>query len=1342
MSAPIPLSVPSPSPFDEALQSFQSQLSAEQKLQFGSTSRKDVEILAIKLQDEQKSRKSHRALGLLRPFIDGLSGYAKIIEVFAQTSEILSFVWGPIKFLLQIGTQWQKAIDTLLDALSIIGEKLMLFEKCTGLILKDSRFRAILVRVYTDILEVLWTAMKVFGKKTHSYEQFLRIHSPIFDKKLATVISNLENDQKLIRDAVAMTHFDEAVTFHTSAEQEFKDAEQHRLYSISHFDEVMRFHANAEKEFKEAARHRLYSTLQIFRQELQPALLSTPRLEDARKISKKSPGAGEWLKNHPSFVDWKAMTPQSNSVLALYGIPGAGKTTLSSILFNSLESDLDFRPGQYSLAHLALGFQPRQNNDCHTALKSLLYDQLAKYPEYAETVLEVLGGEFVQKLRSTEVLQDLLQEIFHFHRPMLLFVDGIDELPNDVETRKFLGILESFLKNCSDIRLFISCRPEELIQRKLRAWGAKTIMLSNAQNRQDITDFAFDPENIRLLVEDCGYDDKTAKKYLNAIVNRADGMFLYAKLILSDLPDLTQGLPIKTLIKELPKGLDQIYDRSLQRIASLRKPLRKYAKRVFKFILGGQRPLRVSELQQAIIVEQNMNLLSPNRSISLTLLCGSLIEILNDDTVSLVHSSLKEYLLTKDNTLGFRDTTIHRSISVICLTYLQRLVATADTTANRDPFGSLLGCGGLVILSYACASLMYHLQEGTKDLESRYMTNFGTKLMTFVTVVYPLCEFAPIPSAPDGVIFSPVFTFLRTPLHINAGTPQGQLSQIIGLFKESLAGEAQNRAVRLHGIQNHLNDIHQKLNTSLQDYAEKCGATELQSLIRTYGPPFKCEDMKCIHFHAGFPDIRQKNQHLDSHNRKFKCPIETCPLHHIGFSTAESLQKHHLSKHQSPIHPISNYSTDGSDYLDSTAPVDIFTKVPHREKADVDINISGHFCLAKDALRMGDIATASEALEECYASRIITGFLHRRRQNYMVDHQNYIFVKEVEDIIRAELDFPNYDNALGNLLRDGSRHAIDFLIVNSLIEHVLFYGTSDILEGMWSETFKEAIMLRTEWYLAVAVMGANASTANWILDCSRDVWGRRLVKSFISLPSAVINRLGSLKNISKSFSSALHDPILLLVQWIHINGVAEVSEAFKTWKRGLETEKYKLTDNCDSDLLLLSSFVGDPSLIQYLHSKTEVLTLSDYKLVLARMISTVSSDDKQQDFYKMICSLRQNGVSYTFIPMDDTLELALSLSLLLENPWSAELFLRGLVWSFEFGVTPTIADVRKIFQFFKTIPSILKYRSENKRLQTIDIGLIKKIIQAISEMVPSHWYYDAVGLKRAIQDVIDTLSAY
>ncbi|KAF3291902.1 hypothetical protein TWF132_006410 [Orbilia oligospora] len=242
------------------------------------------------------------------------------------------------------------------------------------------------------------------------------------------------------------------------------------------------------------------------------------------------------------------------------------------------------------------------------------------------------------------------------------------------------------------------------------------------------------------------------------MVNKADGMFLYARLVLNDLPDLTQGLQIDNLIEELPDGLDQI---SLQRIISLRKPGRKYAKRVFKFVLGEQRPLRISELQQAMVIEGKIDFLSTKRSISLPLLCGSLIEIMNDDTVCLVHSSLNEYLLTKDNTLGLRHATLHRSISVACLTYLQGLGAVIG---NSDSFGSLLRSNGLAI---------------------------------FRILPYGLYKKDSMSSISEGDIRSSILEFLKASTPDTKVTPHSQLFQVIELFGKPRIREARGLCRRL-----------------------------------------------------------------------------------------------------------------------------------------------------------------------------------------------------------------------------------------------------------------------------------------------------------------------------------------------------------------------------------------------------------------------------------------------------------------------------------------------------------------------------------------------------------------
>lgn len=46
------------------------------------------------------------------------------------------------------------------------------------------------------------------------------------------------------------------------------------------------------------------------------------------------PGTGQWLLNHPQYVDW--LTSSCSSVLLLHGIIGSGKSTLTSLVIDSL----------------------------------------------------------------------------------------------------------------------------------------------------------------------------------------------------------------------------------------------------------------------------------------------------------------------------------------------------------------------------------------------------------------------------------------------------------------------------------------------------------------------------------------------------------------------------------------------------------------------------------------------------------------------------------------------------------------------------------------------------------------------------------------------------------------------------------------------------------------------------------------------------------------------------------------------------------------------------------------------------------------------------------------------
>lgn len=88
--------------FKEVLSNFKRKLTPQEESDFTSTTLKDLKASIINLQKEQKESKNLRNLNKIQPFLQAMSQYQTIIEVFLNTSDILCFVWGPLKFLLLV----------------------------------------------------------------------------------------------------------------------------------------------------------------------------------------------------------------------------------------------------------------------------------------------------------------------------------------------------------------------------------------------------------------------------------------------------------------------------------------------------------------------------------------------------------------------------------------------------------------------------------------------------------------------------------------------------------------------------------------------------------------------------------------------------------------------------------------------------------------------------------------------------------------------------------------------------------------------------------------------------------------------------------------------------------------------------------------------------------------------------------------------------------------------------------------------------------------------------------------------------------------------------------------
>ena len=86
----------------EVLDNYKKKLTPEEEKKFASTTLKDLKDAITGLQDDQRKSKTVRNLAKMQKFLSCMSQYQTIIEVFLNTSDILCFVWGPLKFLLLV----------------------------------------------------------------------------------------------------------------------------------------------------------------------------------------------------------------------------------------------------------------------------------------------------------------------------------------------------------------------------------------------------------------------------------------------------------------------------------------------------------------------------------------------------------------------------------------------------------------------------------------------------------------------------------------------------------------------------------------------------------------------------------------------------------------------------------------------------------------------------------------------------------------------------------------------------------------------------------------------------------------------------------------------------------------------------------------------------------------------------------------------------------------------------------------------------------------------------------------------------------------------------------------
>ena len=180
-----------------------------------------------------------------------------------------------------------------------------------------------------------------------------------------------------------------------------------------------------------------------------------------------------------------------------------------------------------------------------------------------------------------------------------------------------------------------------------------------------------------------------------AVVKKANGMFLLAKLHLDSLKTKTTPADVRTALEELSEEIGKIYGKILQRIDEQNtKADATLAWKALSWVVCARRPLAIPEFRQALAVRPSSTKAVAAEQIDMDILFKVTAGLITtgtstldggSDTVSLTHKTAYEYFEDNRNTL-FPPPAL-TDIAGAILTYLNFPVLStpyADNQANAD----------------------------------------------------------------------------------------------------------------------------------------------------------------------------------------------------------------------------------------------------------------------------------------------------------------------------------------------------------------------------------------------------------------------------------------------------------------------------------------------------------------------------------------------------------------------------------------------------------------------------------------------------------------------------------
>lgn len=424
---------------------------------------------------------------------------------------------------------------------------------------------------------------------------------------------------------------------------------------------------------------------------LQPTDYLSPGNEYMKHRHAHIPGTGEWVQTSPIFRSWcgtsqpdkvgldtdsgyhyvAPKTTHGTACLHIRGVAGSGKSVFSASTINQLQK----------AGHIVLFFFFRQIVDKNHAAKYLVRDFAAQLLPHCDTLVSALATLSTSSSISDVDMDSAWSAICkalvegNVGQQVFCVVDALDEMddadfPDMMEKLITLGFA-----NPQTVKMMFTGRPLPKIELATQNKGIVQLKLDPVLLSPDVARYV----DARMASLEPRLSDDRCNLVRSAICKRASGLFLHARLITDNLAqNLQEGrVTEETLpdsLENLPASLRDVYEQMLRENAQRSGVSMDDQAKILTCVTHASRPLRLIELGSLVAQMLNADLKRGKELVRAS--CGRLLELLEDETVSVIHHSFTEFLHDSDRSAlpnafpVLENAPAHDMFVVLCLEYL------------------------------------------------------------------------------------------------------------------------------------------------------------------------------------------------------------------------------------------------------------------------------------------------------------------------------------------------------------------------------------------------------------------------------------------------------------------------------------------------------------------------------------------------------------------------------------------------------------------------------------------------------------------------------------------------